>query len=43
MEPTHPDTFEGYLVTLGDGVLEVHKCATLWTVNRPGFPGDLVT
>jgi hypothetical protein len=31
MEPTHPDTFDGYLVTLGDGVLEVHKCATLWT------------
>jgi len=31
MEPTHPDTFDGYLLTLGDGVLEVHKCATLWT------------
>ena len=31
MEPTHADTFDGYLVKLGDGVLEVHKCATMWT------------
>jgi hypothetical protein len=31
MEPTDSDTFDGYLLTLGDGVLEVHKCATLWT------------
>jgi len=31
MEPTHRDTFDGHLVTLGNGVLEVHKCVTLWT------------
>jgi len=31
MEPTPADTFDGYLITLGDGALEVHKCATLWT------------
>ena len=31
MEPTHRDTIDGYVLMLGQGVLEVHRCATMWT------------
>ena len=31
MEPTHRDAIDGYVLMLGQGVLEVHRCATMWT------------
>jgi hypothetical protein len=31
MEPTLPDAIDGYVLRLGEGVLEVHRCATMWT------------